>query len=218
MNFNFDNKFFRGLAKVIDCFALSALWFFCCLPIFTIGASSVAMYYTVHKTLIRGRGYIWPTFWTAFKENFKQSTLIWLVQMVMYGVLFFDVYMTWENLKVGATMGYMFYPFLVLLFLVIGWSLVLVGYASRFNNTKRAIMKNAALIALVNVPRVLLLLVLFVVSILTVYMIWPMIFLMPAVMFWIMDNVLEKVFRKYMTPEDLAAEEAADQIDGDELK
>ena len=96
--------------------------------------------------------------------------------------------------------------------------MVLVGYAARFNNTIKAIMKNAALIALVNIPRVLLLLVFFVVSVLVVYMIWPMIFIMPAVLFWLMDNNLEKVFRKYMTPEDLAAEEAADMIDGDELR
>ncbi len=213
MNFNFDNRFFRGLAKLMDLFLVSALWLFMCIPVFTIGASSTALYYTVHKAVVHNRGYVWTTFWQAFRENFKQSTVIWLIQMIMFAVLSFDVYMTWENLKQGTTIGYMFYPFLVLFLLVLGWSLVLTGYTARFCNTNRIIMKNAALISILHIPSVLLILVLTIVSVLAVYMLWPMIFVMPAVLYWIMDSILERIFRKYMTPEDLAAEEAQDTLD-----
>ena len=49
MKFNFDNKLFGALGKAVDCVILSVLWLVCCLPVITIGASSTALYYTVHK-------------------------------------------------------------------------------------------------------------------------------------------------------------------------
>ena len=44
--FNFDNVFFRGMNKLVDCVYVSFLWLICCIPIFTIGASTSALYYT----------------------------------------------------------------------------------------------------------------------------------------------------------------------------
>ena len=46
--FNYDNKFFRALSKLVDCVLLSALWVIFCIPVFTIGASTV--HYTMRLT------------------------------------------------------------------------------------------------------------------------------------------------------------------------
>lgn len=49
MKFNWDNIVFQMLGKLVDCVWVSILWVICCIPVFTIGASTTALYYTVHK-------------------------------------------------------------------------------------------------------------------------------------------------------------------------
>lgn len=66
---------------------------------FTIGASTTALYYTVHKSIRGDRGYTTRTFFGAFRDNFKAATLpylIWLAVMIILGC---DAYITYQVLK-----------------------------------------------------------------------------------------------------------------------
>ena len=47
----YDSPIMAGIGKVIDIIWLSTLWFICCLPIVTIGASTTALYYTSVKAI-----------------------------------------------------------------------------------------------------------------------------------------------------------------------
>jgi uncharacterized membrane protein YesL len=213
MTFNFDNKFFNGLGKLVDCVVLSALWFIFSLPVFTIGASTTALYYTVHKSVVRSRSYVFQSFWSAFKSNFKQSTLMWLIMLVIYAVLYLDQLIMRNELENGTVFGPLYYVFVILMAATIIWNLYIFAYSARFENTKKALMQNAALIAGVNPGWSLLLLVLFVLAVLAVYLIPMLIFIIPAVLFLLYDLILERVFRKYMSEADLAREKEADMID-----
>ena len=213
--FNMDNPFFRMLNKMVDTVILSALWVIFSMPIFTMGAASTALYYTVHKTLRRNRGYIYSNFWNSFKENFKQSTIVWLILLAIYAIFGADLYLTWQFLKAGMQWGVMFYLFLVLILMTIVWTIYIVAYSARFENTKKATMKNAAAIAVVNLGWSFLILFLFLVGALVIGLIPIMIFLLPAVITLLYDIILERIFRKYMTEEDLAAERESDRIDLD---
>lgn len=64
---NINNPIMRGLSRVADCLFLSVLWLVFSLPVITIGASSTALYTTVYRYIRRGEGYLWRTFWEAFK-------------------------------------------------------------------------------------------------------------------------------------------------------
>lgn len=213
MNFNFDNKFFRALGKLFDCIVLSLMWLALCIPVITIGASTTALYYTVHKVIRRSRGYLLKDFWDAFKDNFKQSTVMWLIMLVIYGVLGFDTYFSWVNLRGGSPLGNLFFVFLILLLLMIVWNIYIFGYTARFNNTNRAIMKNAAILAVAHLPVTVMILIVFLICCYAVYLIPPMILIIPTALFIVLDGNLEKIFRKYMTEEDLKAEEEADKLD-----
>ena len=59
----------------------------CCLPIITAGAAFSAMHRVVYLMVNGQEGYILNDFKKAFLENFKQSTLCWLVVMLMVFVL-----------------------------------------------------------------------------------------------------------------------------------
>jgi hypothetical protein len=51
--FGMDSPLVETLMKVGDCLCLSVLWLVFSLPVFTIGASSTALYATVHACFRR---------------------------------------------------------------------------------------------------------------------------------------------------------------------
>lgn len=213
MTFHFDNKLFMGMAKLVDCMIVSVLWLICCIPLFTIGASTTALYYTVHKSIHRSRGYVYQSFFRSFRSNFKQATLLWLMMLAVYAVLYFDRLIMSGVLQSGGTLGSLYYVFLILTALAVLWNIYMIAYTARFENTKKAILRNAAVIAAVNPGWTLLVFVLLLAAFAAVYLIPLMIFLIPAVLFLMYDVILERIFRKYMSPEDLAREKENDLLD-----
>ena len=86
--FNYDNKFFRAVNKLADLVILSFCWLISCIPIFTIGAASSALYSAVHKSIRRGKGYVWSGYWSAFRSDFKQATKAWLIMLLIIIVIY----------------------------------------------------------------------------------------------------------------------------------
>ena len=89
---DYENPIFSFLSRLVDLMLLNLLTVICCIPIITIGASITAAHYTALK-LHRGEGYVWKNFRESFKENFKQSTVIWLI-FAVYFVLEYLAYIT----------------------------------------------------------------------------------------------------------------------------
>lgn len=90
--FNYDNPVWRFIGKLGDLMILNILWIICSIPIFTMGASTTAVYYVTMK-LVRGDdGYTFRNFFKSFKENFKQATAIWLLMLLTGFILGFDLY------------------------------------------------------------------------------------------------------------------------------
>ena len=208
--FNYDNKVMQVLGKLVDCFYISILWIIFCIPIVTAGASTTAMYYTVHKVLRGSRSYVWRSFWDGFKSNFKQSTILWLICILVAGILGFDTYIMRQVLASGDKIGALYYVFLMMILFLILWACYLFTYTARFENTTKQIMKNCAMIAIANLPKTVLIAVLLVVGLLITYLIPVLIMLTPALLTWILNGILESVFRKYMSAEDLEREKELD--------
>ena len=202
-----DNGFFRALSKLVDCIWLNFLFVLTCIPVFTIGASMTALYYTMQKVIRNDRGYVSSEYWHALKTNFKQATLTWLIVLAVGLLTFFDIHFMKAMDKAGQPLGKAYVFFQVLLALEILWCTYLFPYMSRFINGMKATMKNAALIAVLNLPWTLLILVLLVVTGLIMYLIPIGIFFAPVLFTWVLNRILERVFRKYMTEEDKAQED-----------
>jgi uncharacterized membrane protein YesL len=77
-----ESTFIDGLtnigSQVFDVVLLGLLWLAFSIPLVTIGAASTAFYYALIK-LEKKEGYAFRNFLSAFKDNFRQSTIIWLV-------------------------------------------------------------------------------------------------------------------------------------------
>ena len=204
--FNVDNKFFQGLGKIIDVICLSAFWFFLCIPIVTAGAATTALYYTVNKVIRNNRSYIGREFWHAFKTNLRQSTIVWLILLLLYAIMGFDCYVMYQYAKAGVALGKIYIVFAVLMMFATMWAIYLFPYIARFENQTKMILKNAALIALGNLWKTLLLFVLLLAAAFAVYIFPPAVFIIPCVYMLLANFILEKISQKYMSPEDLEAE------------
>ena len=101
--FSYDSRFTQLLMKLVFSSYLNILWFICSLPIFTIGAATTALYYTSLKIIRNEEGNVTKTFFKAFKENFRQSTVIWLIMLAIGLFLAFDFYVLY-NLRLNTAM------------------------------------------------------------------------------------------------------------------
>ena len=205
--FNYENKFFTAFDKIINIFCLSLIWLLACIPIFTIGAASSALYYTVNKVIRHGRGYIWREFWSSFKANFKQGTVIWLL-FLLFGLLMgADWYILKQFAIAGAAWGKCYAFFIAMILMEIMLWLYVYPNIARFENTNKQIVKNSAIMAIANLPRTFLMMLILAAICFLTYLLPVVMIFMPATFIWLQNLVMEKIFRKYMSEEDLAAEE-----------
>lgn len=77
--FNLDNPVMQFLSRIFDLVVLNVIFLIFCIPVVTIGASLSGLYYVSLK-LVRGEEpYIWRNFFKAFRQNFRQGTVIWIL-------------------------------------------------------------------------------------------------------------------------------------------
>ena len=146
--FNVDNPVFRAINTIGKIFLLDMLWLICSIPIFTMGASTTALIYACMK-IKDDEGYVTSNFFKSFKENFKQSTAIFLIYLVVGIVLAADFILgnQVENrnfglaLQIGA--GVIAIPYFLSL-------LYVFGVQSRFVNPVKSTIRYAFFMSLRN--------------------------------------------------------------------
>ena len=94
---DYENPILSFMSKLVDLMLLNVLTILCCVPIVTIGATITAAHYTALK-MHRGESYVWRNFWKSFKENFKQSTIIWII----FAMFFMVEYLAFITLSNGT--------------------------------------------------------------------------------------------------------------------
>lgn len=220
--------------KVLDCICLNLLWLLCCIPFIVaayvaavtkvllfwvfcvpvsvlVGAATTALYYVVNKTIRHGRSYIWREFWASFRSNFKQAAVISLFFSAVMLLLGLDAWLMHGFAEAGQKVGALYVVFLIFIVLVTLWANYVYAYLARFTNGTKTILKNGAFMAIANLPMTGMLFVAFAVCAVLVAAVPVVILLVPSAYMLVESMILEKVFKKYMTPEDIAAEEERNQ-------
>ena len=209
MNRLFDNKIVDGIAKIADLILITLYFALTCLPVVTIGAAMTSLYYVIHKSFFRGRGYT-TEYFKAFKSNFKQSTVSWLIYIILFGILSMDVYIT-RHLPADSAFAAAPYFFMVLIVLTVMWAIYHFAYIARFENDLKQIFKNSAIIMIANLGWTVVMLAI-VLGIAYLAYRYPLVTLFaPVVLVICLHPILEKIFHKYMSEEDKAKEE--EQLD-----
>lgn len=150
--FSGDNPVINFLTVVCDIVILHFLWIITSLPIITIGASTTALYYTCMKCIRYGEGSIAKRYFKSFKENLKQSTVLWLIVLVAGGICGFDLYFSIINHIKALTLIFtvMTCAYLFIVFYVF-------PLQAQFDNKIKVTIRNAFLLAIKYFPWTLLL-------------------------------------------------------------
>ena len=82
--------------KLTDFVILNVLWAVGCLPIITIGTSTAAMHRCIMQYQLQGEIRIFGEFWKAYRQNFKQATGLFLIEIIAVCVLWIDVRVVWS--------------------------------------------------------------------------------------------------------------------------
>jgi uncharacterized membrane protein YesL len=172
-----DGPLMQILGKMADLMWLNILTMLCCLPIITAGASLTALHYMVLKIARNEEGYITKGFFKAFKENFLQSTIIWCLFLVVAAVLAADYrILTTMDVQVSNVVSMLLMVFAML---TVFTFVFVFPVQAKFSNTVKRTIWNAFVISIVQFPKTILMIVLYVLPYVMLYLsytIFPIVF------------------------------------------
>lgn len=199
--FKLDSPFMNFLNRVGDIMILSVMVILFSIPIVTAGASITAGYYIAYKMTKDEESYIVRGFWKAFKENFKQSTILWLIMLVMLAVILGDYWIVFLS---GMKFGKVLSVCVVVVSVIIAMGIVyMLPMQARFSNTVKNIIKNSFLMAISHLPSTVLFIVSFAVPFLLLYLVpqsVPVILLFSTGgLIFLKSFLYLRIFKKYET-------------------
>lgn len=192
---NSDSLIFRIGNKVFDVIAVSLLWFVCCIPVITAGASTTALYDTVFKNIRQNRGYCYKGFFKCFKENFKNTVPASIIFAILTVVSMWDISLA---LSGGSVISGYQITFFILWILAMTWAIWTFALTARFENNWKNTLKNGLLMFFAHLPVTLGMAVIFALSAMLVWDIPVLIVVLPVGGMLLNSFMLEKVFKRYI--------------------
>lgn len=171
---NEDNVIHIFLNKLGDIIVANLLFLVCCIPIITIGPALTALYHCMLRTVKGNNNGTTKTFFRAFKENFRQSLIVWLGLLAVGFILFLNIRFLQNTASVVNKP--LFYVSLGIAGLVIILALYIFPVIAAFANTTVNLLKNAYVFAFLHFPSTLAIAV---ITILPMFMTYRDIKLMP---------------------------------------
>lgn len=207
--FNFEGPLFSFLSRLADLFWLNLLFIICCIPLVTAGAAATALYYVTLKMAKDEEGYITRSYFKAFKDNFVQATIIWILFLVVLVVMFLDF-----RIAGGGNVADVFNDPAVSNVVIVAVGVMAIVWfmtvtyvfplLAQFDNTVINTIRNAFLISIRHLPYTFLMMI---IAVIPVVLIWffPALLLIVLIMFsavaYINSKFFNKIFVLYMPAE-----------------
>lgn len=136
-----DSPFMATFGRLTMILVSGLLWTITSLPIITVGASSSALYYVMMKTLRAEEENYVKDYFMAFRRDFKQATVVWLMLLVLAVIFGFSAfYYFYLNQTVSQWLGLFFVALAVILLTVLIYVFPII---SRFSNSLKNILMMA---------------------------------------------------------------------------
>ncbi|HWV50522.1 MAG TPA: DUF624 domain-containing protein [Microbacterium sp.] len=143
-----DSALMRTLTRIADVMILNILFIATSLPIVTIGASLTALNATAMRIVAGEDHSITRDYFTAFRRDFRQATVIALLLAAIGGV-FAAWYLVVTQLVTDAVFRFVLLgAWYVLAFIAVTSVLFVFPYLARFEDSTRDVLRNARLIGL----------------------------------------------------------------------
>ena len=196
--FNLDSPLMQMLSKMADLLLLNILALICCIPVVTVGASLTALNYMALKIVRNEECYIVRGFFKSFRQNFIQGTVIWLLLLLLFIVLGGDFYiMNNADIEFSKVIQVIITIFAMLLLFT---TMYVFPVLAKFDNTIWRTIRNAFFMSIMQFPKTLLMIVLYIlppVLFVLFYQIAPLvIFFGLSVPAWLSAKLYNKFFQK----------------------
>ena len=200
--FDPDAFLWSWCGRLLDVMILSVLWFFCSLPVVTIGPASAALYDAAVRGLAQGDPAPWSRFFRTFRAELKIGVLATLLWGTALAALAAVRAVLWTSLGgLPAATGSA-----VLLFALgaVSWVFPLL---SRYEFSLGGLSRTALQFFVVHLPSSAALGLLLAVSAeLCLRFVFP-IFFLPCVEALLASRLVERAFRRHTPPEEAPAAE-----------
>lgn len=147
-----DNPFFNAMSKIGDLIFLNIIFIISCIPIITIGCSLSSIHTVINKLTKNQESHIPRDYILAFKENFKNSTIMWIIFLAAGAVL--------AGFTIAISRGsrpLLYIPYIFIITVYVFTLLYAFPLQAVFINTPMAIIRNALLTAVKHLPQTILL-------------------------------------------------------------
>ena len=205
--FSYDGLIYRFFSTVCDLILINLLWLVCSIPLITIGAATTAVHYSCQK-YARGEGTLFKNFFHAFRQNWKQSTIVWLLILLLAACFLLDYSLLIPLVFPGKMV--MVIILWILIFLCVMASHYVFALIAQFENTIKNYLINSVLFSVQNILTSLL------ICLPTVIIVFLLLFdlnlfirlgalwllLGISVPVYIQTKLLSKVFQPYISQEE----------------
>lgn len=162
MKFNINSPVIQFINTLYEFIVLNILFLFCCIPIFTIGASLSSLYQVTLQEARGEHGLIIAKFFKSFKENFITSTISFFVYIIVGSILLFNIFFWAAFNTIIATIILTIVSFISLIFVIS--FLYTFPLIARFKNTTKQTLKNSYIISTTHKIRTLAILAITVIT------------------------------------------------------
>ncbi len=148
--FSPDSKFMRIMSRVGDLLMLNLVFLTACIPVITIGAASSALYTVCFRFGTDEEGKLFRTYFRAFKEDFKRSTVLWLLVLLCAAAAGINTYIFY---RMSGPLQWACVIFAILLVLILLIHAYVFPLVSQFSSGIGSTFKNALIFSLGYLPR-----------------------------------------------------------------
>lgn len=195
--FSVESPLYKFMQSLWDILKLNFMWVIFCIPIVTIGGSTIAAFSVLLRMSEDQEGNVIKDFWKAFRENWKQGILIGLLPPICFEAVFLDfqLYNAVENGGLGILIVGCFSAYIFIFCLIYVFPLL-----ARYDNTVINSIKNSFRIGMKFFGRTFLLLVIIAVEVLIIF--WNPTtkfvgaLIGPACIMYTISGVAMHIFRK----------------------
>ncbi len=213
--FRYDSPFATFINRIVDIVVLGIITAVCCVPVITAGAAISSLYYVTLKMVRREDSKILHLYFSAFKQNFKKATALWLIMLLLGCILAVDFTLLYklEIAFEGAI-------WIMLIIITIVFALIasyVFPLQAQFENTVRQTIKNSFILSVMNLPRSILIL-LIKLSPVAVWFFYPEMLMILGIFClaglpYLESEIFVKIFAKYMPEKPAEEDEAAEPAD-----
>ena len=205
--FSLDSPIVQILNKISQLMIFTVIWLLCCLPVFTAGAATAALYRMMFN-MKEDKSCAVKEYFRAFRSNFRKATVLWLILLfcaAVTAILFYLMLLVEQTVLRMIALA----VFCVLFFAVYIAGLYLFPLTAYFENTVLGTLSNAISMGIANLRQTIIAGAVTMIP-LVIAIAWPNLFIQMLFLWMVMGPgtiaygvtcALTPVFRRYALEE-----------------